>query len=286
MSKSVLHVVPHDDGWSIKREGNERASSSHGTQKDAIEAARELAKENDDIIIHRPDGTIRERITYHGPEDGNEQATGSKVRPRDVSSVGSRVSWGAVIAGVVVAMAMYITFSLLAVAVGVTTIDNVGHTTFTVTGAIIAAVILLGSLFMGGFVAARTTVGEQPGEAMTYGILVWGATLLLLLVGGLNAGMGYLSGVGQFGPSDTRTVNPAEVRQQLGLTPEQFNKYEAMATRQSVATSPAEAAWWTFGGVALSLIAAIAGGAYGAGPSMVLREIRNNRFAKAVPKPS
>src|SRR5215204_5340851 len=67
MAKSVLHVVPHNhEDWAVKREGNERASSTHATQKEAIEAARELAKELDDIVIHRPDGTIRERVTYYG----------------------------------------------------------------------------------------------------------------------------------------------------------------------------------------------------------------------------
>jgi Uncharacterized protein conserved in bacteria (DUF2188) len=40
MAKSVLHVVPHNDTWAVKREGNERASSTHPTQKEAIEAAR------------------------------------------------------------------------------------------------------------------------------------------------------------------------------------------------------------------------------------------------------
>jgi len=40
-------VVPHDGSWAVKREGNERASSTHKTQREAIDAARELATEGD-----------------------------------------------------------------------------------------------------------------------------------------------------------------------------------------------------------------------------------------------
>src|SRR5829696_7412576 len=119
MAKSVLHVVPHNNqDWAVKREGNERASSTHPTQKDAIEAARELAKELDDIVIHRPDGTIRERVTYYGSNgqatNGNTEsqpqtATAARtetrtthrteeVGPEDVVGVSSRVSWEAVFA--------------------------------------------------------------------------------------------------------------------------------------------------------------------------------------------
>src|SRR5262245_48597032 len=102
MAKDVLHVVPHDQAWAVRREGNERVSSTHPTQKDTIEAAREMAKERDDIVIHRPDGTIRERVTYFGtaePANGETRTTTTReteLDPRDVASVGSRVSWEAV----------------------------------------------------------------------------------------------------------------------------------------------------------------------------------------------
>ncbi|WP_162544262.1 DUF2188 domain-containing protein, partial [Klebsiella pneumoniae] len=38
------HVVTHPDGWAVKGEGNERATSVHSTQAEAIEAAREIAR--------------------------------------------------------------------------------------------------------------------------------------------------------------------------------------------------------------------------------------------------
>lgn len=65
MSKKNVHVVPHPDGWAAKKAGNSRASSVHETQKDAISAARDLAKhEKSEVVIHRPTGEIRDKDSY------------------------------------------------------------------------------------------------------------------------------------------------------------------------------------------------------------------------------
>lgn len=59
------HVVPHENGWAVKREGNERITSSHRLQETAIRKAKRLARKyRADVIIHREDGTIRDRINF------------------------------------------------------------------------------------------------------------------------------------------------------------------------------------------------------------------------------
>ena len=59
------HVVPHPGGWAIRGEKSERASSVHSTQKGAIERAREIAiNQGSEVIIHRPDGKIRDKDSY------------------------------------------------------------------------------------------------------------------------------------------------------------------------------------------------------------------------------
>ena len=59
------HVIPHKDGWAVRGEGNERTTSVHDTQAEAIEAAREIARnQRGELVIHRPDGRIRERDSY------------------------------------------------------------------------------------------------------------------------------------------------------------------------------------------------------------------------------
>lgn len=63
--KKNVHVVPHDDGWAVRREGNERSSSVHDTQRDAIDAAREAARrDQSELFIHGKDGKIRDRDSY------------------------------------------------------------------------------------------------------------------------------------------------------------------------------------------------------------------------------
>lgn len=59
------HVVPHEDGWAVRREGNKRITSKHRRQDTAIRKAKRIArKRKADVIIHREDGTIRDRISY------------------------------------------------------------------------------------------------------------------------------------------------------------------------------------------------------------------------------
>lgn len=54
------HVVPHPDGWAVKGEKNQKATKITGTQKEAIEIARAIAKnQQSELVIHRPNGQIR-----------------------------------------------------------------------------------------------------------------------------------------------------------------------------------------------------------------------------------
>lgn len=60
-----LHVVPRNDGWVVRTEGRSRATSIHSSQREAIEAARKLAKKAaTTLIIHRRDGRIKDRDSY------------------------------------------------------------------------------------------------------------------------------------------------------------------------------------------------------------------------------
>ncbi|WP_412560555.1 DUF2188 domain-containing protein [Winogradskyella sp. MIT101101] len=59
------HVVPYEDGWAVRREGNQRITSKHRKQSTAIRKAKTIAKrKNADVVIHRESGGIRDRISY------------------------------------------------------------------------------------------------------------------------------------------------------------------------------------------------------------------------------
>lgn len=65
MAKQDQHVVTHDDGWAVRGEGNKRVTSQHETQGEAIEAAREIARNNtSEVVIHGRDGKIRDKDSY------------------------------------------------------------------------------------------------------------------------------------------------------------------------------------------------------------------------------
>lgn len=60
MTKKNQHVVPHASGWAVRGAGNERATSVHGTQREAISAAREVAiRQGSEMLIHGENGRIR-----------------------------------------------------------------------------------------------------------------------------------------------------------------------------------------------------------------------------------
>jgi uncharacterized protein YdaT len=67
MTRRNQHVVPHDDGWAVRGAGSRRASSVHPTQQQAIDAAREIARnQRTELFIHGRDGRIRDRDSHGG----------------------------------------------------------------------------------------------------------------------------------------------------------------------------------------------------------------------------
>lgn len=59
------HVVPGENGWGVRGEGNQRLTSVHDTQREAISTARSIARnQHSEILIHGRDGQIRARDSY------------------------------------------------------------------------------------------------------------------------------------------------------------------------------------------------------------------------------
>lgn len=65
MSKSQ-HVTPHPNGgWQVKGGGNKKATVITKTQKEAIQIAKNIAKNNQsELVIHGTNGRIREKNSY------------------------------------------------------------------------------------------------------------------------------------------------------------------------------------------------------------------------------
>ncbi len=55
------HVLPHEKGWAVKREGASQASQTFDLKEEALDRARELANnQGARVVVHRQDGTIED----------------------------------------------------------------------------------------------------------------------------------------------------------------------------------------------------------------------------------
>lgn len=67
MTKRNQHVVPHDGSWAVKGAGSARATVVVDTQKEAIDRARNIARnQGAELLVHGRDGRIRERDSHGG----------------------------------------------------------------------------------------------------------------------------------------------------------------------------------------------------------------------------
>ena len=59
------HVVPHNGKWGVRGEGNSRITKATETQTESNKIATQIAKnQKSEVIIHRPNGQIREKNSY------------------------------------------------------------------------------------------------------------------------------------------------------------------------------------------------------------------------------
>lgn len=63
--KPAQHVVPHDGGWAVRKEGSNRVTSEHHTKAEAETAGRAIAvNQGAELVVHRKDGTIQRRDSH------------------------------------------------------------------------------------------------------------------------------------------------------------------------------------------------------------------------------
>ena len=72
--KTAVHIELRDGAWSVVREGNMRATSTHATQSEAAESGRDLARrDGTEFFLHGQDGQIREHRDYREDQPTNEE---------------------------------------------------------------------------------------------------------------------------------------------------------------------------------------------------------------------
>jgi len=93
MRAKTTHVIPQNGGWAVKKEDSaNRTTSVYPTQREAIEAAREIVQRTSagQVVIHHRDGSMRTRYIHGLPKvqrPPRKSKLGSKAIERAVSTV-------------------------------------------------------------------------------------------------------------------------------------------------------------------------------------------------------
>jgi hypothetical protein len=216
------------------------------------------------------------------------------VKMEDLTGVRSRISWQAILAGAIAAIATNLVFTLFFAAVGITLTEAGVRDNAVGVGALIAtmcSVIL--SLFVGGWVSTQLTAGETEREAILYGILTWSAVVAtsVCLVGmGVRAGYFALMGgamVAQQSPEVRNAQSWEQAARNAGVSQDRIDAAKASvdpdraravtndpATQQRAHEALVGASWAVLVGVMLSLGAAIGGALLGRGPAIQLMPVQ------------
>lgn len=116
-------------------------------------------------------------------------------RPDPTIPLPSRISWGAVFAGGVVAVAVGTMLNVLGLAIGATAVDATtgdtpGASTFGITAGVWLLVANTIGLLAGGYVAARLSGSGDSTDSVLHGLSVWAIGFLLsaVLLGNVVAG--------------------------------------------------------------------------------------------------
>lgn len=64
--RKVFHLLPHEDGWQVKKANADKPEATRDTKKDALSVGRDVAKKHEpsQLVVHRSDGTIQSASTY------------------------------------------------------------------------------------------------------------------------------------------------------------------------------------------------------------------------------
>ena len=134
----------------------------------------------------------------------------------------NKVSWGAIFAGVVVALVTQVLLSMLGVGVGIATLDpatgdNPAASTFSIGAGIWYVLTGIIAAYVGGYIAARMSGKTVATTGALHGLTTWAFTTLLVLylltsaVGSLVGGAfsGVASAIGGVGSTVAQTAAPA-----------------------------------------------------------------------------
>jgi len=212
------------------------------------------------------------------------------VQAEDVIPVRSRISWSAIVAGSLLALAVFFLLSLLGSAIGLSIHDNVNGRSLAIGAVVWAVIVTAAALFLGGFIASQMTTGENKIEGALYGLLVWALTfglLLFMAAQGVKAGFSAMVGMANAGSNAQAAGGGTweDTLRGMGVPASEIDRVrstipDATARTREAANDPANqdltarVAWYSFLGTLVSMLAAGIGGYAGSGPTLRLFTVR------------
>lgn len=213
----------------------------------------------------------------------NDSRTGPRLE--DLASVGTRVSWGAILSGAFLALGIYFLFATIGAAVGLTAADRVSNTTAEYSAVAWAIGTTVVALFVGGLITSLFTAGENKSEAVCSGIIMWAVLFCLMLgLGALGVRAGSASMVHLTDNNNTSNSQQSwEVgARAAGVSAEQIEDWRRKSNsadprdEQSRKDAAKRMGWYAFGGTWLAMAAAAAGAFVGAGPTFRLVSVQRS----------
>jgi uncharacterized protein YdaT len=65
MPRKEYHVVPHENGWAVKKNNASKSSVCTSTKSDAVSKAKELSKNSgSEMVVHGKNGKIQYSNSY------------------------------------------------------------------------------------------------------------------------------------------------------------------------------------------------------------------------------
>jgi len=112
----------------------------------------------------------------------------------DLVSPIDSVRWAAVLAGIFTVLASIIFFTILGIALGLSSFDANDPRSLALGASVYTIIVALLSFALGGFIAARTAAVAGTGNAILNGGMVWIVTIALI-VNFIGSGVGTLLGI-------------------------------------------------------------------------------------------
>ncbi len=112
-------------------------------------------------------------------------AATAMTRPVGLASYVRHMSWGAVFAGMVIAVVLQLVLSLIGTAIGLSTLDPLRYngspdpSSFGIGAAIWWVVTSIAALYAGGWVAGHLAGSPEKTDSMLHGLLAWGLATIL-----------------------------------------------------------------------------------------------------------